>query len=117
MPWDDAPNHGFTTGTPWLPVVDHDTQNVAAQEADPDSTLNLVRRLIRLRHDLAPELRFRDSPQNTVVLERGEHLAAINLGDDPAPLTRPGQLVLEARPGDGADPRLLPPHGGWIARN
>jgi alpha-glucosidase len=117
LPWDDSPNHGFTTGTPWLPIVDHDTQNVAAQEADPDSTLNLVRRLIRLRHDLAPELRFRDSPQNTVVLERGEHLAAINLGDDPAPLTRPGQLVLEARSGDGADPRLLPPHGGWIVRN
>ncbi|HEX2210989.1 MAG TPA: alpha-amylase family glycosyl hydrolase [Longimicrobium sp.] len=41
---------GFTTGTPWrAPQADWATRNVAAQDADPNSLLNLHRRLIHLR--------------------------------------------------------------------
>ena len=50
--WDDSPNAGFTTGTPWLPVnPDHVEWNVAAQRDDPASVLAHHRRLIALRHD------------------------------------------------------------------
>ena len=53
MQWDDGPNAGFSTADPsqlYLPVdPDPARPTVAAQEHDPDSTLNLVRRLIALR--------------------------------------------------------------------
>jgi alpha-amylase len=50
MHWTSAPGAGFTTGTPWrAPQVDWATLNVQAQDADPNSLLNLTRRLIHLR--------------------------------------------------------------------
>ncbi|HUH17032.1 MAG TPA: alpha-amylase family glycosyl hydrolase [Methylomirabilota bacterium] len=49
MQWDDSPGGGFTTGTPWLPLVDHTTRHVKAQRADPGSLLSLYRRLISAR--------------------------------------------------------------------
>ncbi|MFE6648273.1 alpha-glucosidase [Nocardioides sp. NPDC057772] len=52
MQWDDSPNAGFTTGTPWLAVNPNHTEiNVAAQRDDPDSVLSHYRRLIQLRHE------------------------------------------------------------------
>jgi oligo-1,6-glucosidase len=51
--WDDSPEAGFSTGTPWLAVnPDYKDWNAAAQRADPDSVLAHYRRLIRLRHEL-----------------------------------------------------------------
>jgi alpha-glucosidase len=52
MQWDDSPNAGFTTGTPWLPLAD-DAQsvNVASQRDDPASLLSFYRQLLRLRHE------------------------------------------------------------------
>ena len=53
MQWDDGPNAGFTTGTPWLPVnPNHVDVNAAAQVDDPDSVYAHYRTLIGLRHDL-----------------------------------------------------------------
>lgn len=49
MQWDASPNGGFTTGTPWLPLVDPTIRNVADQSDDPDSLLSLYRRLIAAR--------------------------------------------------------------------
>jgi alpha-amylase len=50
MHWTSAPGAGFTTGTPWrAPQADWGAKNVAAQDADPNSLLNLHRRLIHLR--------------------------------------------------------------------
>jgi alpha-glucosidase len=50
MPWDSSLNAGFTTGTPWLPVVpDYQTVNVAVERDDPTSMLTLYRRLIAHR--------------------------------------------------------------------
>jgi hypothetical protein len=51
-----------------------------------------------------------------LVLERGDHLVAVNLGNHTAEVERRGPLAAEARPGDGADARQIPAHGGWIAR-
>jgi len=52
MPWSDAPNAGFSMAEPWLPLNDDwTTRNVAAQQADPASQLNLYRKLLRLRRE------------------------------------------------------------------
>ena len=50
MQWDTSANAGFTTGTPWLPVVgDFNRFNVAIESDEADSFLTLYRRLIALR--------------------------------------------------------------------
>ncbi len=52
MPWSDtAPNGGFSTTEPWLPVgADHAMLAVARQDGDPASMLELTRRLIAIRN-------------------------------------------------------------------
>jgi oligo-1,6-glucosidase len=51
MQWDDGPQAGFSTGTPWIAVnPNHAEINAAAAEADPDSVLHHYRALIELRH-------------------------------------------------------------------
>jgi alpha-glucosidase len=51
MPWrKGAPNAGFSTAEPWLPVDPrHDALAIDAQEADPASTLHVTRKLITFR--------------------------------------------------------------------
>jgi oligo-1,6-glucosidase len=52
MPWSDAPNGGFTTGTPWLRLADGYQQcNAAAQQLDTTSVLHYYRTLIHLRRE------------------------------------------------------------------
>lgn len=52
MQWSDAPQAGFTEGTPWLRVnPNYKTINAAVEQDDPDSVLNFYRRLIALRKD------------------------------------------------------------------
>lgn len=56
MPWRRpsaaGPGAGFTTGEPWLPLVeDAETLCVEAQEADPSSTLHLARQIAAVRRD------------------------------------------------------------------
>ncbi len=51
MQWDDSPQAGFTSGTPWLPVNPNYTKiNARAAVADPDSVWHHLRRLIEIRH-------------------------------------------------------------------
>jgi alpha-glucosidase len=51
MPWNvDAPNLGFTTGTPWLPLGPaHKPLAVSKQEVDANSTLNFARSFLARR--------------------------------------------------------------------
>jgi glucan 1,6-alpha-glucosidase len=50
MQWNDAPNGGFTTGTPWLHVnPNYNKINVAKNLKDPDSIFHTYQRLIQLR--------------------------------------------------------------------
>jgi alpha-amylase len=50
MHWSSGPAAGFTLGVPWEPLQpDSAMVTVAAQDRDPDSLLNLFRRLIHLR--------------------------------------------------------------------
>ena len=60
MQWDAGPFAGFSTVKPWLPVhPDHTLRNVAAQQADPASLLNLTKKLLALRREY-PALRGGD---------------------------------------------------------
>ena len=50
MAWDASPQAGFSEAEPWLPLhADWQTRNVAKQNGDALSMLNLYRRLLRLR--------------------------------------------------------------------
>jgi maltose alpha-D-glucosyltransferase / alpha-amylase len=59
MQWDASPQAGFTDHpSPYMPLIEHPTagwrhNNVASQEADPDSLLHWVRKLVRTRKGLA----------------------------------------------------------------
>ncbi|HVG44682.1 MAG TPA: alpha-amylase family glycosyl hydrolase, partial [Longimicrobium sp.] len=97
MQWSAAPNAGFTTGTPWLPVADdYAAVNVEAERDDPTSMLSLYRRLIALRR-AEPALAVGafgsvDAVGDVLAYVRsaGEShfLVALNLGSTPAVLTR-----------------------------
>ena len=53
MQWDDGPQAGFTTGTPWLPVnPNHTLINAKEQMARPDSVFHYYQKLIALRKQL-----------------------------------------------------------------
>jgi len=50
--WDATENAGFTTGSPWLQVnKNYKTINEAAEEKDPNSTLNYFRKIVKFRKD------------------------------------------------------------------
>jgi alpha-glucosidase len=50
LQWSDAPQAGFSTAQPWLPVAgDYASRNIAGQLQDPGSLLSLYRQLTRLR--------------------------------------------------------------------
>lgn len=98
MQWDDGPNAGFSTAPAdrlYLPQdPDPDRPTVAAQQHDPGSTLNRVRRLIALRR-ATPALR---TAAPTTVLTRGyplsylrgpDHLVVVN------PRREPGRVDLD----------------------
>lgn len=80
MPWDED-----AWSDPWLPVGDQTT--VAAQRADPDSTLTFTRDLIMLRRafvDASYEALL--SPAGAWAYRRSDHLVALNLGAAPVTL-------------------------------
>ena len=69
MQWDASPGGGFSTGTPWLPLVDPATRNVLDQRADPASLLALYRRLIAAR-------------ESSPALGRGGHRSIFGVAPD-----------------------------------
>jgi alpha-glucosidase len=78
MQW--SPDGGFSDGTPWLPLVDPQSRNVADQREDPDSLLTLYRELIALRPQLGPgfELLPRQD-EHVLAYRRGRHTVTIDL--------------------------------------
>ena len=52
MQWSDAPNAGFTEGSPWFVVNGNYREiNVESQQNDPDSLLNFYRDALQFRRD------------------------------------------------------------------
>lgn len=51
MCWTDGENAGFTTGTPWIQLIDDYSKiNVEAQSKDDNSVLSFYKKMIALRH-------------------------------------------------------------------
>ncbi len=115
MQWSPRAGVGFTTGTPWeAPQPDSMAVNVALEDTDPGSLLNLYRKLIHLRRQndalatgtLVPL--SASSPQVAIYVRRaGDHVVLVvaNLGAAPASDVSIGS-------GEG----VLPP-GRYTARN
>jgi alpha-glucosidase len=95
MQWSTAPNAGFTTGIPWLPIdADASVVNVEVERKEPDSMLALYHALIALRR-ANPALAlgtYQPIAANGSVLayirarEGARFLVALNLSDEPAAL-------------------------------
>lgn len=124
MQWDaSAPNAGFTTGTPWLPLsADHRLRNVAAQSGDPRSTLSLYRRLLNLRRS-EPALSVGsyeplEATDSLLVYARTHAgrrlLIALNLGDAPEapPPSLQGRILLSTSPEQEGQTLRPPAHLG-----
>jgi alpha-glucosidase len=116
MQWEAAPHGGFTDpdAEPWLPAIDPERRNVADQDADPGSMLDLYRRLISLRRRLGRGFALVDAAPGVVAYERGSHLIAVNTGGERAELPRSGEVVIAA--GADLDGRIseLPPRAGVV---
>lgn len=124
IPWEPpslaGPGAGFTTGAPWLPLVE-EAERLAwsAQDADPRSTLSLFRRLVALRRG-SPALRTGDQTMIDAgpdVLawtrqadgERWLVAIAMSLLDQSTTISLPGhataaELVLSTDPGRAEGP-------------
>jgi alpha-glucosidase len=109
IPWQPpsqaGPGAGFTTGTPWLPLItDAETLCAQRQAEDPRSTLSLFRRLAKLRAE-TPALqggdqRLLDTGPDILAWTR-EHagdrlLAAINFTARPVELPLPATSASSA---------------------
>ncbi len=99
MQWDGSPAGGFTTGDPWLPVVDPERTNVEAQRDDPGSTLTLVRDLLTIRRVLGAKIELLEAPEGVLSYRRGEHAVAVNTTGQERRTPLSGDVVLETQPG------------------
>lgn len=112
MQWDPSDNAGFSAPgvAPWLPVnEDRRVANVESQSGDPDSLLELYRRLFHLRCDHRALSSGRldvvaGAPAGTVAWLRSNDtermLVAVNMDDEArvVPTGGPGELLLATDP-------------------
>jgi alpha-glucosidase len=118
LPWSgsSAP-YGFTTGTPWLPMPsDWAGVTVAAEAADPDSTLALFRAAIGVRRQVLADLPaghvdWLDAPQGCLSYRRGPVTVLLNAGSAPVPLPAGEVLVVSGPLTDG---QLPPDTAIWL---
>jgi alpha-glucosidase len=98
MQWDGSSRGGFTSGRPWLPVVDPVERNVADQRGRDGSLFELYRRLVAFRRELGPGFRALDWSPGVISFERGHHVVAVNLTSEErrAPVGQPPLLATHA---------------------
>lgn len=125
LPWSGhAPPYGFSPpgapAEPWLPQpADWAGLTVAAQLADPGSTLRLYRSALRIRR-AEPDLRdgpirWLESPAGVLAFRRGERFAClVNLSGRPVALPADHRPLLSSAPLDGG--RLTPDTAIWLLR-
>lgn len=124
MQWTDAPNAGFTTGTPWIGVNSNYREiNVEKALAEEDSVLHFYRRLIALRSGSKTlqygdfTLLLPDDPQLFAykrTLEGETILVCCNFSGSEAAI--PTQFAGERLLAAGADGDTLLPYGAVAVR-
>ena len=118
LPWSGtAAPYGFG-GEPWLPQpTDWAPFTVEAEEADPDSTLHLYRRMLELRRSIpdltAGALHWLELGADVIAFRRGDDVLCItNLGAVPVPLpAHHGVLIASSR----SEHTLPPDSTAWLA--
>jgi alpha-glucosidase len=119
MPWDSHAFHaGFTTGEPWLPLSPGNiAKAVDVQEADPQSQLHWVRRVLALRAGhkalrlgAMEHVRVEGDVLSFIRHARGEKVECVfNLSAEAvAHKAHRGDALLAV---NGADGAVLPPYG------
>ena len=100
MQWDNSKNHGFSTASEdklYLPLDPaEDAPTVTDQEKNPDSLLNTVRALTKLRHenvdlqaDSEFEVIYAEQDEFPFVFRRGDLIVGINPSDKKASASLP----------------------------
>lgn len=100
--WSDAPNAGFTTGTPWLSITQNYHEiNAEKALADPDSIFYTYQKLIALRKELPLISRgdyhlLTDTPEKVFAYKRSyegqQLLVVVNLSEVKEHVKYAGQL-------------------------
>ncbi len=117
---------GFTSAEPWLPMPpEWEACSVEFQERDPDSTLNLYRRALRLRRSLPAfgdaAFRWLPAPRDCLVFSRGSRypvVCAVNMGESTEEWSVGNDVLLASGPGvaiDGDRLTLPPATAVWVA--
>ncbi|GGL06488.1 alpha-glucosidase [Sphaerisporangium melleum] len=120
LPWSGAAEpFGFSPGgaRPWLPQpAGWAGLTAERQAADPRSTLSFYRRALELRRSLRASLpeaiAWRDSPDDTLVFERGQLICAVNCGEAPVPLPPHREILLSS--GTPDETTLAPDTAVWL---
>ena len=125
IPWlADAPQAGFSTVEPWLPIdARHAGMAVDRQERDASSTLHATRRLVAFRKAhpalVLGEMTLLDTRDDLLTFERvhgAERLVCVfNLGHQPVAWTLPhGLRVIEAVNLNAPPEGMLPSMSGLV---
>lgn len=103
MQWDSSANAGFCPAgvTPWLPLnPEYPSVNVAAQQGQDGSLLELYRRLLTLRAGSAslqtgPLAMLEALPPGVLGYRRADLIILANMGTQPLTVRYSGQLLLD----------------------
>jgi alpha-glucosidase len=121
LPWKRAAanNFGFSAGNgpAWLPQPAWwGAYSAEAEDADPQSTLNLYRAALKLRHDVADfkdaAFQWLDLGEAVLAFQRGRVACVVNFGPEPAALPAHDQLLLTSQ--ETLDGRLGTDAAAWL---
>jgi alpha-glucosidase len=121
MAWDGSASGGFSDAKPWLPLpVKYQQLNVADENQDSGSTLNLYRQLINFRRK-HPELSLGEfkleatDSDDVLLYSRGEGMRVVaNFADaaQTAPDDKGWKLLISTH--SDSSPGMLAPHEGRL---
>jgi alpha-glucosidase len=125
IPWNKgAPNAGFSTGKPWLPLDPrHGALAIDAQERDPQSMLNFSRKAIALRRSSKAlrlgSIEFLKAPDGVVAFSRRYEneiaICAFNITAGEMAWRAPSPITTLASLGE-TSVTTLSPYSGYVAR-
>lgn len=110
LPWDaEAPGLGFSpTGTTWLPQPEGYAHYAATQQRGVEgSTLELYRRLLRLRKELglgAGSLTWLDAPEGVLTFDNAGVQVIVNVSGNPVPVPAGREVLVASNPVEGDIP-------------